>query len=275
MPGFKTLLEGATGTGKTYALRSLIDCGITPFIISTEPGVEANLGDLPEDKVHWRYIPASTASWDSMISNATKIHTLSFEALTKMKEMEKKQYGQFLEVLTTCANFTCDRTGDSYGCVDNWGTDRALVVDSLSGLNIMAMDLVVGAKPVKSVGDWGVAMDNLERFINRCCFGISTHFILIAHLEREKDEVSGAIKNMTSTLGNKLAPKVPRYFDDVVMAKRQVDSFMWSTADTSTDVKTRYLEISDKLLPSFEGIFKGWQAQGGKIEPTPPLTAAA
>ena len=38
-------------------------------------------------------------------------------------------------------DFTCDRCGESFGDVSTWNTDRAIVVDSLSGLNIMAMDL--------------------------------------------------------------------------------------------------------------------------------------
>ena len=31
-----TLLVGSTGTGKTYCLRTFLDMGVTPFIISTE-----------------------------------------------------------------------------------------------------------------------------------------------------------------------------------------------------------------------------------------------
>lgn len=41
------MLVGATGTGKTHCLRTLLDAGITPFIISTEPGIESSHGDIP------------------------------------------------------------------------------------------------------------------------------------------------------------------------------------------------------------------------------------
>lgn len=267
-PGIKVLLAGGTGTGKTYSIRTLIDEGITPFIIATEPGTMATLGDLPEGSFHYHYIKPAKVSWGDFRKNAQDINTLSFEMLTKKKDMQKQKYGQFLEVLDTLANFKCDITGEEYGCVDDWGTDRCLIVDSLSGLNIMAMDLVVGAKPVKAPGDWGVAMDNLERLINSLCCGIDTHFILISHLEREKDEVTGGIKLMASTLGQKLAPKIPRFFDDVIQAENKGGLFTWSTMGAQIDLKGRHLPVSDKHQPSYKAIIEDWKKKGGTIEKT-------
>lgn len=268
--GFKVLLEGATGTGKTYSLRTLIDAGITPFIIATEPGIEANLGDIDPSLCHWHYIAPALPSFEKMLESAKKINTMSFEALTKTT-YDKKAYGQFMEVLTTCANFVCDRTGESFGCVDNWGTDRALVIDSLSGLNIMAMDLAVGAKPVKSPGDWGVAMDNLERLITRWCAGINCHFILTAHMEREKNEITGAITLHTSTLGQKLGPKIPRFFDDVLQAQYDGKDFVWRSSAPNAELKARYLPLGEKLSPNFGTVLTAWKKMGGEIIPTTEL----
>ena len=266
--GFRCLLVGAVGTGKTYALRSLLDCGLTPMIISTEPGIRATLGDLDETKIHWKYVAPANMGWDVMLSNADKIHKLSFESLAKGGPIDKKHYGQFLEVVSSCASFTCDRTGENFGMVDTWGTDRVLVIDSLSGLSKMAMNLVIGAKPVKAVGEWGVAMDNLERLIDRWTTGIPCHFIMTAHLEREKDEISGAIKNMPSTLGQKLAPKIPLYFDDVIMCKRKGDKWTWSTADANTDLKSRHLKVAEGIVPGFKQVFEAWKKNGGTVTET-------
>lgn len=268
VPGFKVLLMGPTGTGKTYSLRTLIGAGITPYIIATEPGIMATLGDLPEGSFHYHYIAPAKLSWKDFKANATKINQLSFESLTKLKDMQKSKYGQFLEFLDSLTNFISDVDGKEYGCVDDWGTDRCLVVDSLSGLNIMAMDLVVGAKPVKAPGDWGVAMDNLERLITNLCCGVSTHLIVISHIEREKDEVTGGIKLMVSTLGQKLAPKIPRFFDNVIETRRDVTKFSWTTAAPMSDLKARHLPIADHMAPSFKVITENWIKKGGKIEPT-------
>lgn len=269
VPGVNVLLEGASGTGKTHSIRTLIDAGITPFVLSTEPGIAMTLGDIPADKLHWHYIKPAAPSWEDLLGNAQKINTMSFETLTKLKDIDKQKYGQFLDLVSSCANFVCDRDGKSYGSVDSWGTDRCLVVDSLSGVNIMAMDLVAGAKPVKAPGDWGVAMDNLERLINRWTCGVDCHFVLISHMEREKDEVTGGITLTVSTLGQKLAPKIPRFFDDVIQAKHTSnEGWTWSTISPMTDLKSRNLPLSEKLQPNFVPLIKSWQAKGGIIIPT-------
>jgi hypothetical protein len=264
--GFNTLLVGSTGTGKTYSLRTLIDAGITPFVLFTEPGM-TTLGDLKCDKLHWKYVAPASPTWDMMIDSATKINTMSLEGLAKLGGINKQGYGQFRDVLATLANFKCDRCGECFGDVTTWGPDRALIVDSLSGLNIMAMDLVVGSKPVKAMSDWMISMDNLERLVNKLCADTKCHFILTAHLERETDEVTGGVQLMASTLGKKLAPRLPRFFDDVVMCKREGAQFFWSTAAVNADLKSRNLPIADKLEPTFRSIADGWVRAGGILQP--------
>ena len=265
LPGFNMMLIGPSGTGKTYSIRSLVDLGITPFCVFTEPGFEV-LGDIPPEKLHWHYVKPADQGWDAMLDSAQKINTLSFETLTRMGDVNKSKYGQYLELLRCFNNFTCQRDGKEYGNVCTWGTDRALVVDSMSGVNIMAMNLVVGSKPVKSQADWGVAMDNLERLVQKLCIDTRCHFVLIAHSEREVDEVLGGAKIMASTLGRKLGPKLPRFFSDVVLAVKEVDKFYWSTTAVGADLKARNLALGEKLPPVFGPVLESWKKQGGIIE---------
>ena len=261
VPGVKDLLVGATGTGKTHSIRTLIDAGITPFILFTEPGFSSVLGDIPDEKLHWHYIPPTNASWQKMIDSAKKINTMSFDSLAKLQNINKSEYDEFIKILTSLCAFQCDRCGEEFGDITEWKNDRAIVVDSLSGLNIAAMNLVVGSKPTKSMADWGVAMDNLERLIQKLCVGTTCHFILTAHLEREFDEVTGATHLMPSTLGRKLAPKIPRFFDDVIQCRREGSEFFWSTAAMNADLKARNLPISDKLDPSFKQVIENWKSK--------------
>jgi len=267
IPGANVMLVGATGTGKTYSLRTLIDAGITPFILFTEPGVRT-ISDISCEHLHYKYIPPATPDWSTMLDSAKKINTYEFDQLAKMKSINKQKYGQFLEVLTTLNNFTCDRCGENFGDVAQWGTDRAICIDSLSGLNIMSMDLVVGSKPTKSMSDWGVAMDNLERLINKMTADTQCHFVLTAHLEREQDEVTGGIHLMASTLGRKLAPRLPRFFDDVVLCRKEGDQWIWSTASMQVDLKGRNLPTSAHLQPTFVQLLESWKKAGGIIQPS-------
>ena len=267
LPGINVFLIGETGTGKTYSIKTLINAGITPFCVFTEPGFEV-LGDIPQDKLHWHYIQPADVDWATMIESARKINTLSYESLTKLTDISKGKYDQFIDLLSCLNNFKCDRDGKVYGDVCKWGTDRALVVDGLTGISDMAMNLVVGSKPVKHQGDWGVAMDNLERLIKKLCNDTDCHFILIGHTERETDEVMGGSKIMASTLGKKLAPKLPRNFSDVIMASREGSRFSWSTAAIGAALKARNLPIADGLPPNFAPLIENWKKQGGSVGPT-------
>ena len=76
-PGANVLLMGETGSGKTYCIRTLIECGITPFVIATEPGIADTLGDIPPDQLHWHYVAPAMVPWSALIETATKINTLS------------------------------------------------------------------------------------------------------------------------------------------------------------------------------------------------------
>jgi len=264
--GVNVMLVGATGTGKTYSIRTLLDVGITPFCLFTEPGFESVLGDLPKDKIHWCYIPPANPSFEAMIDSARKINTLSLKSLSQLADINKREYAQFVEVIAALHNFKCARTGEEFGDIGDWGPDRAIVVDSLSGLNIMAMSLVVGSKPVKSMADWGIAMSNLEALIQKLCTDTRCHFILTAHLERSQDEITGGLTITASVLGKKLAPKIPRFFDDVINCQREGTVFTWSTAALNVDLKARNLPISDKLEPSFVPLINNWRAKAGGTE---------
>jgi len=269
IPGVKVLLMGESGTGKTHSVASLIEAGITPFVIFTEPGMTtlARL-NIPEDKCHWHYISTATQGWDAMEKMASNINKMSYNALSKLDDANKTKYDQFLQVISQCHNFTCDRTGESFGDITKWGTDRCIIFDSLSGLNTMSMNLVIGAKPTKSMPDWMVAMDNLERFVTKITTDVQCHMMLTSHLERETDEVTGGITLMASTLGRKLAPKLPRNFDEVIQATREGTTWHWSSASRNVATKTRLLELSDQLQPSFVPLINAWKKSGGIIQET-------
>lgn len=266
IPAPSIMLLGESGAGKTYCLRTLLDCGITPFILFTDPGMSV-LGDIagpPNDcKVHWVYIPPFNPTWDTLIDAAKKINTLSHESLTKMPDMNKSKYGQFIDVYRTLSNFKCNRCQQEFGPVDSWPKDRAIIIDNLSGLSKLSMDMTVGGKPVRSQANWGVAMDNLENFVLKFSTGIPCWAIMIAHLEYEVDEVSGTTRLMASTLGRKLSPKLPRTFDEVIEVVRVGSDFSWRSASGKVATKARYLPLSEKLEPNFKTIFEAWQRLGG------------
>lgn len=266
LPGPNVLLIGASGAGKTTAIKTLIPLGITPFCVFTEPGFEV-LGDVPADKLHWQYIRPASVDWDIMIKLAANVTKLQHDSVTALKDPDKGKYIQYVQFLTALNNFKCDRDGKEYGDVCKWGTDRALIVDSLSGLNIMVMKHVIGGKPTSHQGEWGSAMNAMEGLIQKLCTDTFCTFVMMAHAEREVDEVQGGSKIMASTLGRKLAPKLPRFFSEVVLAKKEGTRFTWSNIEPNSDLKSRNLPLAENQSPDFGPLIANWKKQGGIISP--------
>jgi len=250
------LLLGVTGVGKTYSLRTFLDAGLDVFIAATEPGIEVTLGDTDPAHLHWHYLPPISQSWDVLIKGAKRLNTLPFKSLASNDSLDKSHFTQTIAFLETCNNFTCDRTGESFGDVAEWDASRVFAVDSLSGLSEMVMYGVAGTKPVRSQADWGMAMAQLETIISKLVTDTRCSFVLTAHVDREVDEIAGGTSIMPATLGRRLAPKIPRYFDDVVYVKREGTTFSWSTTESNMALKARTLPFSATIPPTFAPYYK-------------------
>jgi hypothetical protein len=83
---------------------------------------------------------------------------------------------------------------------------------------------------------------------------------------------------MVSTIGAKLAPKIPPFFSEVIKTQRVMDSkggaeFTWSTLATDMDLKNRALPINAKLPADFRQIVEAYKrrktlAKGNVAAPT-------
>lgn len=271
LSGVNVLLEGPAGTGKTHALGTIADAGIETFLLFTESGLETALGywtdkglEVPEN-VHWHVLQRPKGGFDILVKNANDINTYTMDSLFKMQDPNRAKHNHFVLLLRVLADFEDQRTGKKFGAVDSWGPDKVLAMDSLTGINPLAMSLVVGGKPVKSQADWGIAQDQIEKLIRQLTDGCPCHFVLTAHIEREIDQVLGGSKLTVSTLGKALAPKIPPMFSDVILSVREVSKFTWSTANSQADLKARNLPIADGIPPTFKPIFEKWQSRGGKF----------
>ena len=272
LPGVNVLIEGPTGTGKTTSLKTLADAGLELFCLFTESGLESLTGawtdhgkEIPPN-VHWHVLKQASTDFGVLADAAQKVNTLDMAALAKMSDNQRSKHNQFVDLLRALTDFEDQRTGKKFGPVDSWGTGRVLAIDGLTGINPIALSLVVGGKPVKSQADWGIAQDQIEKLIRKLCDGCRCHTVLTAHVEREVDQVFGGVKLTVATLGKALAPKIPPMFSDVILSYREGKKFLWSTDNSQADLKTRNLPIQSGLEQNFGAIVQRWMSRGGVIE---------
>ena len=261
--GFRTLLLGGPGSGKSFAIRTLVEAGMTPMVIMTEP-CEVH-GDVPEDKLHWKYISPMKTGLKEFEDQIKKVSSMTHQQLCDANDMNRHTDNRMLELTKTLNEFECDRTGEKFGAVDTWGTDKVLVIDSLSGLVMMALSVVVGNRVALNIADYGKWQGLVERATNEMVLKLKCPIVMTGHLELETDEMTMQKKVMASLPGKKLAQTFGRYFSDVVLAKRVGKEFFWSTIEGNMDLKARNLPFDDKLKPSFVQIVEKWKERGGVI----------
>ena len=191
---------------------------------------------------------------------ADKVGKLSYESITKMVDPNRGgENNAFYQILKACSNFPDDRTGKTFGPIDAFGTDKIFVIDSLSELANACMKMVIGSKPTAAMPDYGVAQNNLMNFLRLCTQGLRCTFVLIAHVDRQQDEITGGIKLMTKAIGKAMANDIPQLFSDTIYTIREGTNFYWDTAAANVDVKTRNLPIASKLPPDFGQILNKWK----------------
>jgi hypothetical protein len=265
------MMMGPSGTGKTYAISTLAATGLEVFYLAIEPGLETLIGafidpkpegqgldDVP-DNVHWHFLKPQSQSLKQLQDTAKNVGMFDQSALAKMKDNDRGKYNQTVALYEVLNNFVDQRTGESFGPVDSWGTDRVLVVDSLSSLGNIMWDMVVGTKPLRDKPDYQLVQTNLWNLIRKLTEGCLTNFVLIAHVERMVDDVLGGVKLMPITPGQAMKSTLPQPFSDVILTKRVGKEFFWDTADAQADLKTRNLKIESKLPPDFRPIVDKWR----------------
>lgn len=268
LPGVNVMLMGPSGTGKTYAIGTLVDAGIEVFYFAYEAGAETLLGYFTDrglpipDNLHICTVRAPSASFLEMADAVRYVNTLSFEGLIKQVDPAKSKYNQLEQFLRNFNNVV-DDTGKAWGDVQTWDASRALVIDGLTGLCDSAMKACIGGKFARDQKDWGLAQNIVEGILRKITSESRFHFILISHVERETDPNGGGLKLMASALGRALAPKLPAMFSDVILAKRIGRDFWWDTEDPAADLKTRNLPISAKIPPTFAAIIEKWKSRSG------------
>jgi hypothetical protein len=258
---------GPAGSGKTTSLASFAKAGIECFIIVTEPtGVDSLLDAWEREKLnidllHYCVVPPASPGWDGLHDLQVRINAMSYSDISNLKSgIGKNTMKQLPKLLSNMKEFIDERTGKSYGDVTSWESNRMLALDSLSGFSLITLQHTVGFKPSPHQGEWGIAMSAVEQILLKLSSDCNCFFVLTSHIEKEPDEITGMAKVTVSTLGRKLAPKIPRFFSEVVRARKDpAGKYLWSTQDAEADLKNRALPSSNAIPQDFGPIIDAYR----------------
>lgn len=264
----KALVVGDSGKGKTGALASLAEIGFKLRILDYDNGLGI-LSSLSKNKP-WAKNIIFESLQDEFISSGGKI----------LPKGMPKAFPQGLAMLTRWKG----KDGVDLGAVSSWEKDTILVIDTLSHLSnsalvyILAMNGRSGEHPWQS--DWGQAMDMVEAILKILYSdSIKCHVIVNAHItyvggewNEDKKTIVGS-RPYPNTLGQKLPPKIPQYFNTMLQCDSSgTRKFIRTYANGELGLKSEILGIA-KELPLETGLadyFKiAGQTLGGKPEGNP------
>ena len=262
-----SLVMGPAGSGKTSSIATYARAGIECFVVITEPTGADSLHDSWEREhlnlnlLHYTVIPPSTAGWGALREMGVKINNMSYKDLSEIRSgIGKEHMKQWDKLMRNMENFHDHRSNELFGDVTNFDSSRALILDSLSGFSLISLQNAVGYKPSPHQGEWGAAMSQVENVINKLTSDCQCFFTMTAHIEREPDEITGMSKVTVSTLGRKLAPKIPRFFGEVIRARKDAaGKFLWATIDSESDLKNRALPSGANLPQDFTPIVDAYR----------------
>jgi len=265
LAGVNVALMGPTGTGKTHSIGTLVETGLEVFYIGMEAGLESLIGYFADNNkpipsnLHWKVVEGPSVDFSALQDMANKVNTLSYEALCKVVDPNKSKYQQTTNLFKTLNKFVDERTGQDFGAVSTWGNDKALVIDGMTGICQSYAFNAIGGKPVMSPSEYQVAQKGVFQLIFKLTNHCRCHFILLSHVVREADQLTGSSKLMMMTIGNALTPMIPLWFSDVILTVREGARFSWDTANALADLKTRNLPIQAGLQPDFKQIIDKWR----------------
>ena len=243
----KIIFIGNSGAGKTGALTPLVKAGYKLKIIDLDAGLDALVNHVSE-------IDPKLLS---------QIEYESFRDRVKMTASGPTVAGSpkaYVQTLNALEKWPSDGSDPA-----KWGENTILVIDSLTNLGRAAFQWAKAANPTsKDPRQWyKTAQDLIEDLIaNVTSDAFEANVIVISHVEIV--EANGTIKGFASSIGKALGPKIPRFFNTMLLSetsgsgknvKRKIKTLPTGLIDLKNPapmkIEAEY-EISDGLARIFE-----------------------
>ncbi len=222
----KLLLIGNSGSGKSGALAPLAAVGYKLRILDVDNGLDVLYNIIKQHKPEaLSNVVFETITNKVKGANGKVLPVGSPDAFPRALNLLTHWKVGKDEVRDPKGTVISPRSADFYdlGPISNWGSDTILVIDSLTFLSQMALSYVLFLQgrigQQAQIQDWGEAMRYIEDMLGllysdaiKCNVIINSHIVPI-------EMGDGSIQSFPTALGNKLPPKVGRYFNTMLMCK--------------------------------------------------------
>jgi len=266
----KLLLIGDSGAGKTSALISLVAEGYKLFIQDYDNGLDFFKNYVVKNhpdkvgNVHYK--------------------TLTDEYAFTGSGVTVKKADAFTKGSNAIGRWT-DDDGTNLGGISSWGSDTFLVIDSLSLMSRAAMHQVLALNNRLASGpeqrDWMLAQNNVENMLAALFSdSVRCNVIVTAHVVQIED-ANGVNQGFPQTLGKSLSPRIPRYFNTMLLVKTSgaganKKRVIRTVPDGTVGVKHSVAGALPVELPIETGLATFVKAARGDTPqpPTPPASIA-
>lgn len=213
----KMMVLGISGSGKTGLIGNLAEAGYRIFAMDFDDGMDILMDEGVMKKefrknVYFKTLKDNALSVGSALVPQATAWKGFIAALSKWEEVDSADPTKKINL----GNFR------SWGPKDILWIDSCTIMSDACLNETLAKASRLGHRP--QIQDYGAAMDDIqstfELLYSPHC---KCNVVVTSHLQFAADEnFGGARKAMVSVLGNKLAPKIPRYFNNMVLLEKRV-----------------------------------------------------
>lgn len=252
----KIIYLGDSGCGKTGALAALVIAGYELFILDFDNGTDILGRAIKDPKLR------------AKVHIETLTDTGKITGLGLTQKIVKMNPRAFPSALSLLQKWVDSESKQDFGPVASWGKDRVLVIDSLSFMGMAALDFILArngrANEQPWQSDWGEAMRLVEQAL-QIIFSSEIKCNVVMNTHIEYVTIEGVTKGLPMGLGQKLPPKIGRYFNFMIMGKSRgagdnVKRLILTKPESNVELKCPILEMK-RELPQESGLadlFKAW-----------------
>lgn len=249
----KLLYIGASGSGKTGSLVSLINAGYKIRVLDMDNGLDALIGHInalcPDkldnlDFITLRDKMKADPRRGPMVSGTPKAYTTATAAMTKW---------------------------DDDSIPSEWGKDTIFVLDSLTLFSRAAFAWAKGMQPdCKDPRQWyGSAQESVLMVLDLLTSNeFQANVIVISHVDLV-ELPDGSTKGFASSIGKALGPKIPAVFNTMILAEsrgtgEKVGRTITTVPTSMIDLKNPRTQKLPKSLPLETGMATIFETLKGK-----------